>query len=138
MNPQDLMKPRYKVIADYPGNKMKVGGIIELMPYGSFVGDAFHSKDGSKIWFDKYEIDDFKNYPAVIRLLSWWEERKAEDMPEYIRLNQIQVVKVGKHHSQRHDEFYASDTKYNYAYGICKPATESEYLQSKEAIKQIK
>ena len=66
MTPEELMKPRYKVIADYPQSKIKVGDI-----YTPPVND---------------EIDSFWNkYPHLFKQLQWWEERLPEEMPEYVR-----------------------------------------------------
>ena len=34
MTTEDLLKPRYKVIADYPGTEFKIGQVIEMEVYG--------------------------------------------------------------------------------------------------------
>lgn len=111
---EHLLKPRYKVIADFPGIKdysMWVGQIIDA---------DFHRNN-----LDNIELLD--TYPHLFQKLEWWQERKLEEMPEYIYVNERLITKVRKHHTQRYDEFESQDTKYNYAYGICLPATAQQY-----------
>ena len=66
MTVEELLKPRWKVIADYPKSQFKVGEIIE-----------------SKTGF----LYCFEDYPHLFQPLQWWEERKLEDMPEYVNYN---------------------------------------------------
>lgn len=66
MEIQKLLKPRYKVIASYPSSKYEVGSTIENIGenYCMFLNE----------------------YPHLFRKLEWWEERRPEDMPEYVKL----------------------------------------------------
>ena len=66
MTTEELLKPRYKVIADYPFMQWALGQII-LLTTGN---------DG-----DYY----FEKFPHLFKKLEWWEERKPEDMPEYVK-----------------------------------------------------
>ena len=63
MNIENLLKPRYKVIAGWP-----------YMPkhakVGELVADNFILKAA--------------NYPHLFKKLEWWEERKANEMPKYV------------------------------------------------------
>lgn len=85
MTPEELMKPRYKVIADYPGCPFKVGQVLEKV------------KTVSGKWFVRgmfYQPDD---YPANFKKMQWWEERKPDDMPEYIKFaHSGAVYKISK------------------------------------------
>jgi hypothetical protein len=84
MTIEDLMQPRYKVIADYPGNTIyEVGHIII-----SRQGLVYCDPNGAK----------FSDYPHLFKRLKWWEERKIEDLPEYAK------VKYGDDDT---DEIYA-------------------------------
>jgi hypothetical protein len=68
----ELLKPRYKVIADYPDNKNKVGDIITLQ--------TAQTKAAHELvcgWYDKY--------PAIFQPLEWWQEREPDEMPEYLK-----------------------------------------------------
>lgn len=73
MTPENLLKPRYKVIADYPGSRYKIDRIIS-------------EREGLK---DYDAPNDFDKYPAIFKLIEWWEERKEEDMPDYVKWNEV-------------------------------------------------
>lgn len=98
MTPEELLKPRYKVIADYPFNKhFKVGEILILFSFmkTKSIKDIEHyyhhgetHQNFEDIWFDCY--------PHLFRKLQWWEDRKPENMPEYVT-NGENVLKVIKH-----------------------------------------
>lgn len=66
MTAKDLLKPRFEVIADYPGTTLKVGDILD--------------KQNTKNMCEFYE-----QYPHLFRKLNWWEHRKIEDMPKKIK-----------------------------------------------------
>lgn len=81
MTPEQLLRPRYKVIADYPCRPHPIGSIIE------WCGDPHETKTlftlpGSQHNYPEFK---FKEYPNLFRKLEWWEERKPEDMPNYVR-----------------------------------------------------
>ena len=65
MTVEELLMPRYKVIADYPGmdDSYEIGEVLK--PAYTGIVDA---------------------YPHLFRKLNWWEERKVEDMPEYVKV----------------------------------------------------
>lgn len=67
LTPEELLKPRYKVIADYPNSSDKVGSVYTL------------DHEGQSVFYDKY--------PHLFRPLSWWEERAESDLPEYVKVN---------------------------------------------------
>jgi hypothetical protein len=67
MTPQELLKPRYKVIADYPNRVYEIGQILER---GMPELEHFYSK-----------------YPHLFRKLEWWEERRIKiDLPSYVKV----------------------------------------------------
>lgn len=68
----DLLKPRYKVIADYPGNEWKVGDII----------DRDWGWDGDDDEGFKHHVS---HYPHLFKKLHWADERPIEEMPRYIK-----------------------------------------------------
>lgn len=65
MTPEELMKPRYKVIADYPDTVFKVGHIIEQVEVD----------EGQNL----YNMDFFLKYPAIFKKLEWYE-REPKDL----------------------------------------------------------
>jgi hypothetical protein len=66
-NIQELLKPRYKVIEDYPFSDCKLG---EIFTEGKLEAAFFNN---------------LSKYPHLFRKLEWWEERDEKDMPEYLR-----------------------------------------------------
>lgn len=75
---EELLKPRYEVIALYPDCDFKIGQIIE-----------FEDRDEKGILTfresEYWSPQDFDNYPHLFRKLSWWEKRSVEEMPEYVK-----------------------------------------------------
>lgn len=67
MKAEELMKPRFEIIADYPNNDLgEVGQIIYR--------DWCYRINGLE-----WRISDF---PHLFRKLNWWEHREEEDMPK--------------------------------------------------------
>lgn len=119
MSNEELMKPRYKVIADYPslGSAANLGKVI----------------DGEMV-FDRWAWYKMAEFPKIFRPLQWWEYRKPEDMPQYVRFymplpEASRIRKVDKY----------QETGTGMCIAICGierfylgaddvPATEAEYL----------
>lgn len=86
MTKEELLRPRYKIIADYPDNKNKVGDIITIQ--------TAKTKGAEELvcgWYEKY--------PAIFERLPWWKGRKVEDMPPFLKeddslYKRSEVVKV--------------------------------------------
>lgn len=80
MSIEELLKPRVKIIAPWPkmGKAFKVGEILTFEEESTY----FVSKRGRGI--SNFEIDNCK---ANFRKLEWWEERRPEDMPQYVKLD---------------------------------------------------
>lgn len=90
--PEQLMQPRYKVVAEDTSGRLMVGSIITLdkmlpdnalahlgiekipdtQPYGEYNG---------KCWY----AEELDKYPHLFQPLQWWEDRQPEDMPEYVK-----------------------------------------------------
>ncbi len=120
MTPEQLLRPRFKAIADYPRSQCNVGDILE-----HFVGDGF-ILNGVGLTSES----DLKKYPHLFRRLEWWEERKPEDMPEYVKRKYITysttVFKI-----ERWDETmqigFCSEHCINILVEDTIPATQTEY-----------
>ena len=63
MTADELMTPRYEIIADYPGNMLEVGSTFEI-----FRG--------------KTQFLFVEKYPHLFRKMNWWEKRTEEQMPK--------------------------------------------------------
>lgn len=80
MTTEELLIPRYEVIADYPNNTFgKIGDII--------TPQSFESEDDFYDW----ELD---KYPHLFRSLHWAEKREIEELPEYVKVINGSVRKV--------------------------------------------
>jgi hypothetical protein len=107
LSKEELLKPRYKVVAGYPDSKFQVGQIIqfELLKTGDWVYQ-WAGHDGI------YEIGilEFAEYPHLFKKLEWWEDRKIEDLPEYVRFGEFDkehaIYKV-KYFTGKEVELYA-------------------------------
>ncbi len=75
MTTEELLRPRYKVIADYPNSPHKIYEILE-----SINVDGRYLNKNIGLW-----EKDLEKFPAIFKPLEWWEDRKAEDMPEYLK-----------------------------------------------------
>lgn len=112
MTPEELLRPRYKVIADYPGNNMAVGKIIQFDWY----------LENQRIELCYY----YNKYPHLFQPLQWWEDRKPEEMPEYVKYCDtsmyfpVDVVCRGSE---------APFNAYEFTADRFLPATEKEYLE---------
>lgn len=94
MTKEELLKPRYKVIADYPQSIWKEGQILPYFP-------------------EPYAKENIEKFPKVFRKMNWWEERKAEDMPEYIKFRDNVVIKVDNHFQEK---LFVTDGSWPYRY----------------------
>lgn len=98
----DLMKPRYRVIADWPSlDEIVIGDIIE--------GEIFESES-----LFNTPMHDF---PHLFKKLEWWEDRDESEMPEYVKANKG----VMKFDIEQWNDWLAV-TK-----SIFLPATETDY-----------
>ncbi len=71
MTAQELMTPRYEVIADFPTNTTPIYGILTCPPYDND-------------FTVEYWCQNHDKYPHLFRKLNWWDYRKAEDMPKQV------------------------------------------------------
>lgn len=62
MSTEELLKPRFKFIAPYPGSTQEVGSVTTEIATANY----------------------FRTFKANFRELYWWEERKGSDMPAYV------------------------------------------------------
>ena len=144
----ELLKPRYKVIADfYQGqkdisqNRIKVGDIfMNYIPQQNIV---WHRTRDEKMHVD-CKIHKPEQYPHLFKPLAWYEEREASEMPEYVKniirpgmKDELYVYKVKKHFTQdctridgkiREDKrHWVDENDLSYIYKHYEPATAAEY-----------
>lgn len=131
MTNEQLFKPRYKVIIDYPDRAFEMDLALEYNP----VDSCFENSKASG------QTIEPEKYPKVFQKLFWFEARKTEDMPQYLKIeNRIWKIKRWKKTIFELDwspvnEIDRDGETENFA-GICWhfsknnsfPATEEEYL----------
>lgn len=135
MTTEELLKPRIKVAADYPDCPYAVGSIIEIEEDQE--GDQYLAVSGFIVYFPE-------KYPHLFKKLEWWEERKLEEMPEYVKITSTpmlverfiaigQIVKIHKHFSTSWGDYSKSGCQVFgddfMSYSKCLPATQTEYEQ---------
>lgn len=72
MDTEQLLAPRFKVIASYPNSIFKVGEVITI---GRHEG-VFCDPDGPK----------YSDFPAIFQRLQWWEDLHVDDFPAYVKV----------------------------------------------------
>ncbi len=134
---EQLMQPRRRAkVPDmeatelYPGSPFKMGAIIEFTKSAWFdnLFFCYMGKVGDR---KKFVLSFFDKYPHLFEPVQWWEERRAEDMPEYIKNKLGAVYKVTKHfNDDLKNSCDIDEDKYNgRMYRAYEPATEDEYLE---------
>lgn len=100
---------------------------------GNFVkGDLFVQQYAGNIWY-KYENGKFTNisianldrYPHLFKKLDWFEERKIEDLPKYLKCGTL-VRKVKEWVHEGYGYHFGEHNSFAYTQGWY-PATEDEY-----------
>jgi hypothetical protein len=113
MTNEDLLKPRYKLIATYPKCQYEIG-------------DNF-------IWEEKNEeqssFEMFGMFPHIFKRLRWWEDRKPNEMPKFILHKDGGVFEVFQWLLTKNGESWLADTGTEYLYiSDIMPVLESEYI----------
>lgn len=128
MTPEDLMKRRYKVIADYPGSRFEVGDILykyffETSETGMYTYTTNIESPLQGCGIDKKYVETM---PHLFKKMEWWEDRTKEDMPEYLncpsRKMFFKVEYWGK-------SYFVIDGRQKMQYRNYIPATREEYEQ---------
>lgn len=123
MSTEELLMPRYKVIADYPGNKFIIGDILTFVREVAQSYDLWVNQNGLQITYNH-----FGKYPHIFQPLPWWSDREPQDLPEYLEWPDTGVVcKPSKYLG---NFFYLSDDdSFGYSLANVNIATRAEYEQ---------
>lgn len=129
-NIQEFMKPRYKVIADYPGSIFDTGAILvqNMDTVGEVFMDSRDQVDPDWRFRDSNWIDPniIPKYPHLFKKMNWWEDRKPEDMPDYI----VNIEFGSVYKIEYQSKVTPSDVFTNKAWASlydCQPATLADY-----------
>ena len=137
METADLLTSRFKVVADYPNSPFKVGEILERVQKSTEKWYSSSKTNFCRIIKEGVII----NYPHLFRKIEWYECRKKEEMPTYLK----QYNGKGEYFYSKVIEWETNvkaKTLEDPQYGACLdcwspkygyyPATEKEYLNSKK------
>lgn len=132
-NIQELLKPRYKVIGDYPGSEFRIGAIM------IFIKDFMHRTDGtpeSTRHSDVFKIGNniimaegpsgINLYPHLFKPLAWWQDRKPGEMPLYLKRKTTGVIEKVDHYGPECMMAHFSEWDYSPVMNY-EPSTEIEY-----------
>lgn len=80
MSIEELLKPRFEVIAEYPNCNFKIGDILKPI------------KNATNNWYfieKEYEpvllLEVIEKYSHLFKKLQWFEKRNEEEMPKYLK-----------------------------------------------------
>lgn len=125
MSIEELLRPRYKVVAIWPDMgdyKYFHGQIIEMQDFDS--NGQWYIKTKKSTLYDAF----FDSYSNLFKKLNWWEERKPEDMPEYVKGTLGGEFKVMEFAILDNEFKKYHKTGYRYLTGTDTfPATKSDY-----------
>lgn len=84
MKAEDLLKPRFEVIADYPFNPHQLGSVLEAIHTSIHqTTTSYRNEFGDIVQQEQYcNHSDFEKYPHLFRKLNWWENRTIDQMPK--------------------------------------------------------
>lgn len=84
---ENLLKPRYLVVADYPMSKFTVGDILHKYVFETSVSVMYTyvTNPESPLQGAISKPEYVESMPHIFRPLSWWEKREEKDMPGYVK-----------------------------------------------------
>lgn len=81
MTAEELMTPRFQVIAEFPRCLFAKGTI--LLRIKNATNDVYHTNPNSPV--GGINMKELLKYPHLFRKMQWWEGRKAEEMPKKVK-----------------------------------------------------
>lgn len=90
MTVKELLIPRFQLIAKYPQCPYRMGDILVFE----------HDHNGEPLCLDRAVFTEsaMKEFSANFRKMEWWEERKDEELPKYVRSNNTGLVYEIEHY----------------------------------------
>jgi hypothetical protein len=149
MDNEQLLKPRYKVVADFPFNPFTIGQIIKMEVFGipdnadikepCWQSEKIEKSTGvSTIWYEPF----FIRYPHLFKELAWWEDRLPEEIPLYVRYGEWDkphsIYKIVSLDLKENSAIAEIPTDYYlpFRYESFYPASEQEYIDFRKSKEQ--
>jgi hypothetical protein len=125
---EQLLRPRYKIIADYPGNPYEIGRIISFDRQRMIIMET-------ESCVLLAPVEGFDSYPHLFELAHWSEGRTKEEFPEYVafapKFKAEEIYKVEQLHTTEKgfvQSILCEGEIVPYSPGIYhRPATQEEY-----------
>ena len=142
MTPEELLIPRYEIIADYPNSPFKKGDILYRFTWD---GEGCVYTTSPDILLTGYFCNEktVERYSGIFRKLSWWEKREPEDLPKYLKETDTgKVFEPTRYYisggfsvyytkqKEKSGKWKGESTPFNLNYKFIAPASEEEYLAS--------
>jgi hypothetical protein len=131
MTPEELLKPRYKVIAPYPDMPFSVGQVLLLQKHKEGWEYTWAEHDG----FHSMTDLEMSEFPHLFKEMEWWEEREEKDMPEYVKHRRgegvLKIVSI----DWKYMSVILEDDSFPRSFMNFLPATASEYETYKSKVK---
>lgn len=126
---EELMQPRFKVINKYPLSCLEVGEVFEFIDgvCNRKIAVGMPKKINNHAWCEQY--------PAIFRPMQWYEDRKVEDMPEYVLYKDETSSRYGIHRVVNYDRIKAGYITMDWGNSTAPnflPATEQDFKTFKQ------
>ena len=92
MTPEELLRPRVKVVKDYPNSPFEVGMILTL--FKSHHNANYRTTEIGEDHRHRISVEMVEKYPNFFYPLKWWEYRDEKDMPMYVKNDFGSVCRV--------------------------------------------
>lgn len=86
MTLQELLNPRYKVIADYPGSNLQSNDILIQYTFPETGNYCYLTNRDIPLLGKNKRKEEVELYPHLFRKLYWYEARDLNDLPLFIKM----------------------------------------------------
>lgn len=124
MTTEQLLTPRYKVIAEWPDNTFDIG---QILTESDMVEDWLQTDN----FLHGFKLSEVEKYPHLFQKLEWHEDRNAGELPMYVKTGSGNRVAKAKFDLTETSAYYMflDDEIHPYSPFGWLPADESEYQQ---------
>jgi hypothetical protein len=105
MTNEDLTKPRYKVIANYPGSDLVVGDILIRHTFPENGNYCYVTNPDILLLGSNKRKEEVEAYPHLFKPLLWWEQRALHELPAYVKMKGLIYNVTCWKHDMLHNPF---------------------------------
>lgn len=85
MTAEQLLIPRVQLTAQYPGSNLTVGDILYKHTFEETGNYCYVTNPEVLLLGSSKRKDEVEEHPHLFKPLQWYEFRKPEEMPEYVK-----------------------------------------------------